>query len=175
MIYNYPFFSFPNLRRFPSYYSPYYSNSQFSNTNKAVSINTTPSNFNNTLANRNNYVNTNHSNFTSNTARSAPAPSHFMNQANYQNRRMNGQIKQESHKKETKKEENHTKKNISGFHFLDNFLNQEDRGEDEKCFELFGLKLYHDDLLLIGLIFFLYQEDVKDQYLFIALILLLLS
>ena len=28
---------------------------------------------------------------------------------------------------------------------------------------------------LIGLIFFLYQEDVKDQYLFFALILLLLS
>lgn len=62
-----------------------------------------------------------------------------------------------------------------GFNFLDNFFNQTDRGEDESYFDLFGLKLYNDDLLLIGLIFFLYKEDVKDQYLFIALILLLLS
>lgn len=44
-----------------------------------------------------------------------------------------------------------------------------------KPFEIFGLKLYFDDLLLICLIFFLYNEGVKDQFLFIALILLLLS
>ena len=42
-------------------------------------------------------------------------------------------------------------------------------------FELFGLKLYFDDILLICLIFFLYQEGVKDDELFISLILLLLS
>ena len=42
-------------------------------------------------------------------------------------------------------------------------------------FELFGIKLYSDDILLICLIFFLYNEGVKDDYLFIALILLLLS
>ena len=64
---------------------------------------------------------------------------------------------------------------LFGFSFLNNFLNQKDRGADEEYFELFGLKLYYDDILLIGLIFFLYKEDVKDQYLFFALILLLLS
>lgn len=42
-------------------------------------------------------------------------------------------------------------------------------------FELFGLKLYFDDILLICLIFFLYQEGVKDDELFISLILLLLT
>ena len=42
-------------------------------------------------------------------------------------------------------------------------------------FEIFGLKLYFDDILLICLIFFLYQEGVKDDELFISLILLLLS
>lgn len=41
--------------------------------------------------------------------------------------------------------------------------------------EIFGLRLYFDDILLICLIFFLYNEGVKDQYLFISLILLLLS
>lgn len=44
-----------------------------------------------------------------------------------------------------------------------------------ECFEIFGLKLHFDDLLIIALLFFLYQEDVKDTYLYIALILLLLS
>lgn len=80
------------------------------------------------------------------------------------------------YKSSTKPKDN-KKTNTSsyGFNFLDNFFNQTDRGEDESYFDLFGLKLYNDDLLLIGLIFFLYKEDVKDQYLFIALILLLLS
>ena len=44
-----------------------------------------------------------------------------------------------------------------------------------ECFEIFGIKLHFDDLLIIALLFFLYQEDVKDTYLYIALILLLLS
>lgn len=45
----------------------------------------------------------------------------------------------------------------------------------DDCFEIFGLKLHFDDLLIIALLFFLYQENVKDTYLYIALILLLLS
>ncbi|MBQ8379473.1 MAG: hypothetical protein IJX34_01505 [Clostridia bacterium] len=47
--------------------------------------------------------------------------------------------------------------------------------EIRECFEIFGIKLFFDDILLICLIFFLYNEGVKDQYLFISLILLLLS
>ena len=49
------------------------------------------------------------------------------------------------------------------------------KNNDDCFFELFGLKLYFDDVLLICLIFFLYQEGVKDEELFISLILLLLS
>lgn len=47
--------------------------------------------------------------------------------------------------------------------------------EEPPIFEIFGIKLYFDDILLVCLIFFLYQEGVKDQSLFISLILLLLS
>ena len=47
--------------------------------------------------------------------------------------------------------------------------------KDEYFFEIFGLKLYFDDILIICLIFFLYKEGVNDEYLFMALILLLLS
>lgn len=46
----------------------------------------------------------------------------------------------------------------------------------ENClFDLFGLKIYFDDILLVSLLYFLYSEGVKDDSLFIVLILLLLS
>ncbi len=50
-----------------------------------------------------------------------------------------------------------------------------EEAKDEYIFEIFGLKLHFDDVLIICLIFFLYQEGVNDEYLFMALILLLLS
>lgn len=42
-------------------------------------------------------------------------------------------------------------------------------------FDLFGIKLYFDDVLILSLLFFLYKEDVKDEGLFLALVLLLIS
>lgn len=53
--------------------------------------------------------------------------------------------------------------------------NKSNRIADNCLFDLFGLKIYYDDILLISLIFFLYSEGVKDDGLFIVLILLLLS
>lgn len=57
----------------------------------------------------------------------------------------------------------------------DNKKNNSNSNTDDYFFELFGLKLYFDDILLISLIFFLYKEGVQDDELFISLILLLLS
>ena len=45
----------------------------------------------------------------------------------------------------------------------------------EAFFEIFGLKLYFDDILILCILFFLYTEQTKDEELFICLILLLLS
>ena len=42
-------------------------------------------------------------------------------------------------------------------------------------FDIFGIKLYFDDVLILSLLFFLYKEQVKDEGLFLALILLLIS
>ncbi len=53
--------------------------------------------------------------------------------------------------------------------------NNSNSSSDSPLFQLFGINLYFDDILLICLIWFLYDEGVKDQELFIALILLLLS
>ena len=47
--------------------------------------------------------------------------------------------------------------------------------EEDYFFELFGIKLFFDDILLICLLFFLYEEGARDTELFICLILLLLS
>lgn len=50
------------------------------------------------------------------------------------------------------------------------FLNSDFDG-----FEIFGIKLGLDDILIICLLFFLYNEEIQDQLLFICLIMLLLS
>lgn len=46
---------------------------------------------------------------------------------------------------------------------------------NEQFFSILGIKLYFDDLIILALLFFLYNEGVKDEALFICLILLLLS
>ncbi len=56
-----------------------------------------------------------------------------------------------------------------------NFNNELNNDNDGEFIEILGIKLHQDDILLICLIFFLYQEGVKDEFLFIVLILLLLS
>ncbi len=57
----------------------------------------------------------------------------------------------------------------------DNKKNNSKSNYDNYFFELFGIKLYFDDVLLISLLFFLYEEGVKDNELFFSLVLLLLS
>lgn len=52
------------------------------------------------------------------------------------------------------------------------FLQNSDNSE---YIEIFNFKFYFDDLLIICLLFFLYKEEVKDEFLYVALILLLLS
>lgn len=59
--------------------------------------------------------------------------------------------------------------------FPSNFLGNFENDFENNFIELFGIRLYFDDLLLICLIWFLYNEGVKDNLLFISLILLLLS
>lgn len=54
-------------------------------------------------------------------------------------------------------------------------MNHKTEKKDDIIFEVFGIKLHYDDILLICLIFFLYNEGIKDEFLFIALVLLLLS
>lgn len=76
---------------------------------------------------------------------------------------------------------NTTNKNHINSVLADDSAKAEDRNhKDEKSsqnefLEIFGIKLYFDDLMIISLLFFLYSEGVNDYYLFITLILLLLT
>ena len=53
--------------------------------------------------------------------------------------------------------------------------NEENNRDDREFFEIFGIRLYFDDILILCLLYFLYKEDVHDEMLFLALILLLIS
>lgn len=46
---------------------------------------------------------------------------------------------------------------------------------EQVIFEIFGLKLYLDDLIILCVLFFLYQQNVQDEMLYIILFLLLFS
>lgn len=46
---------------------------------------------------------------------------------------------------------------------------------EEPIFEIFGIRLFMDDILILCLLYFLYEENVKDEILFIVLLLLLIS
>lgn len=168
MTYNYPFFSFPHFRRYTNYYPvqyPYVNNQNMSSVIQ-------PSYSSNLNFTRKNNINSLKDLSISNTGQKSKN-SYGPNNVN-SNFNSNAKFNEDT-TKNVKKERVSFKKAPSGFSFLNNIFHQEDRSDDEEYFDLFGLKLYNDDILLIGLIFFLYKEDVKDQYLFFALILLLLS
>ena len=63
-----------------------------------------------------------------------------------------------------------------GLNMMD-FINpfNESFNKNEPVLEILGLKLYLDDLIILGLLFLLYTEDVHDDILFLTLILLLIS
>ncbi len=46
---------------------------------------------------------------------------------------------------------------------------------EQAIFEIFGIKLYLDDLIIIGVMYFLYQQNVHDEMLYLILFMLLFS
>lgn len=75
-------------------------------------------------------------------------------------------------KEESKYEQKKSRYSFSGPINIQNIFSS---NFDEPIFEMLGIKLYLDDLIIIGLLFFLYNEGVKDELLFLSLIFLLLS
>lgn len=67
------------------------------------------------------------------------------------------------------------KKRISPKYNYFNLSNLLSSNLKDPVLEIFGIELYFDDILILGLLLFLYREGVKDEMLFICLILLLLT
>lgn len=73
--------------------------------------------------------------------------------------------------KEKEKEKSSSYSSFGPIHFKNPIF----QDIENPIFEVFGIQLYLDDIIILGLLFFLYQEGVQDEMLFIALILLLLG
>ena len=74
------------------------------------------------------------------------------------------------------KENMHEKKSSKYYHIGPIFINTDGfSNKEEPVLEISGQKLYLDDLIILSLLFFLYKEDVKDDMLFMLLILLLVG
>ncbi len=69
------------------------------------------------------------------------------------------------------KEEKKSKNNFTNFN-LEHLLCW---NLDEPIFEIFGIKLFLDDLIILAILFFLYTEGVTDQMVYISLILLIIG
>ncbi len=96
-------------------------------------------------------------------------PNYYYRYNNYYNRRMaNYDLPEEEHVEKRISPKRNSFANL-------NFSNLFSSNLEEPILEILGIKLYFDDILIIGLLFFLYNEGVKDEFLFIILILLLLG
>ena len=81
----------------------------------------------------------------------------------------NNNVQQSEIKKEEKKD------SITNSNEVSNTTNSRFNSNNEpNIFEIFGIKLYLDDLIILGILFFLYEQNVKDEMLYIILFLLLL-
>ena len=80
-------------------------------------------------------------------------------------------VEESSRKKFIPKEKSSSYSSFGPIQFKNPFF----QNMEEPIFEVFGIHLYLDDIIILGLLFFLYQAGVQDEMLFIALILLLLG
>ena len=91
----------------------------------------------------------------------------------YYNKKYNyNNVPPQTQSKEPEKKEN----SITNSNEISNTINSRSwSNSEQQVFELFNIKLYFDDLIILGILFFLYQQDVKDEMLYIILFLLLFS
>lgn len=76
----------------------------------------------------------------------------------------------------TQTEKQEEKNSITNSKKISNTINSKNNFDNEQAiFEILGIKLYLDDLIILGILFFLYKEGVKDEMLYIILFLLLFA
>lgn len=153
MVADYPYFGFPNyIRHMNSGLGPPSASKIMPNTAEFSNRDYSKRNFSNK-----GYPNKNY-NSVKNTQNSRPNYQFFNTAAQFKSAPFNRQ-----------------RRNYSINHIPVNTKKEKHQSDNVPVFNLLGINLYFDDVLLILVIFFLYNENVNDPYLFITLILLLLT
>lgn len=173
MISNYPYFGLPNYMRYMNPGS--YAQSTI-NTNSSINQNR----FNNQTFQRNiRQNNLNPSNFNSMRFRDYTLQNSCQPNDGFKNISSNDFLAQNmnSYKKQntdlkTSSYNNYAHRNNT----LDDSDSRSSATQDSSpIFNLFGLNIYFDDILIVCILFFLYNENVNDPSLFLILVLLLMS
>lgn len=97
---------------------------------------------------------------------------------NFSTNMQNGREKKQNTTLDRQTSEAFSKKSFAQSSYNNKYNLSDERNVDKQdapIFEIFGIKLFFDDILIIALLFFLYEEGVRDNLLFISLILILLS
>lgn len=108
---------------------------------------------------------------------------HYMNPSFYPQRLSNNSRRsfkstttnRESHNKTINSNANNLSTNATNFSRKKMINEDYSSSQDTPIFSLLGINLYFDDILILCILFFLYNENVNDPFLFIVLILLLLT
>lgn len=183
-------FRFPYYR--PSYYSPYpRTQPNYTDTYPNIYPNSYPTPYNNTCTNQYTKPHSNPYNNQScknNTSRQPPHEQ-YEQKYNYQNKETSeNKTPSQSEPKAKPREDRHSNSSFNQIPILNNILGflptslgplnfHPDALNDNNLpiFEMFGIELFLDDIIIICILIFLYKEEVKDQMLYISLILLLFS
>lgn len=182
----------PNRFRFPYYKPFYYSPYPRPQPNYTNSYpNNYPNPYNNTYTNQYNTPQINPYNnqyYKSNTSSQQPQEQSEP-KYNFHNRNISkNQAQSQYEPKVNTREDRHSSSSFSQIPILNNILGflptslgplnfHPDALNDNNLpiFEMFGIELFLDDIIIICILIFLYKEEVKDQMLYISLILLLFS
>ena len=117
----------------------------------------------------------------------SPIRPNFYAQGNSFRRQQNNNYKEKNYSSNISKNNSHTNfktSNPSNKYDSNNYnvkhskigdCNSQNFQDFSPLFNLLGLNIYFDDILIICILFFLYNEGVNDPYLFFNLILLLMS
>jgi len=92
----------------------------------------------------------------------------------YYNKSINNVSNTEVEKPKTVQQTEEIENSITNSRKISNTINK-NSDSTQPIFEIFGIKIYTDDLIIIGLLYFLYKQNVKDEMLYIILFLLLVS
>ena len=179
MIPNYPYFGLPNYMRYmnPRAY-PYHVSNIAGNKQNSYSVNSNnKSNFQNHNTNHMQYKVTNNNLNNSKIDKQQFSGKFYSNKYNSNNNNLYNNIHNHKSSKytiqnnyqsfDTKNSNPTNKKNISSADGTTSTYSP--------IFNILGIDIFFDDILILSILFFLYKEQVNDPYLFFTLILLLMN